>query len=133
MIDNEKAVTPDTLVEEVKALFQQGYRLGTATCLDLGENFEIIWHFDGELKLLNLRMVFPKETEIPSITGTYLAAFLIENEMREMFGAKITGIAVDYGGKLLVTEETLQTPMLKSVQVTSVAVSPMPTPNGGEK
>lgn len=127
MIDNERAVTPETVLDEVKKLFQEGYRLATATCLDLGENFEIIYHFDRDLKLLNLRMVFPKETEVPSITGTYLAAFLIENEMREMFGAKIKDIAVDYGGKLLVTEETLQTPLLKSVQVTSVAASP----NGG--
>jgi ech hydrogenase subunit D len=129
VIDNERAITIGTLLEEVKTLFQNGYRIVTATCLDQGENFEIIYHFDKDLQLLNLRMVFPKEAEVPSITGTYLAAFLIENEMKELFGAKITGIAVDYGGKLLVTEETLSTPMLKGVQVTSVATSS----NGGEK
>lgn len=130
MIDNEKAVTPETLLGEVKPLVEQGYRLGTATCLDQGDNFEIIYHFDRDLKWLNLRMVFPKEQEIPSITGIYLAAFLIENEMKELFGVKISGIAVDYGGKLLVTEDTLQTPLLKSVQVTSIAA---PSPNGGAK
>ncbi len=127
MIDNERAVTPETVQDEAKKLFQEGYRFVTATCVDLGENFEIIYHFDSDLRLLNLRMVFPKDAEVPSITGSYLAAFLIENEMKEMFGAKITGIAVDYGGKLLVTEETLQTPLLKTVQVTSVATGP----NGG--
>ncbi len=127
MIENERAVAPGDLVAEVKKLFDGGYRLVTATCLDQGENFEIIYHFDKDLEMQNLRMVFPKEAEVPSITGVYLAAFLIENEMKEMFGAKIAGIAVDYGGKLLVTEETLQTPLLKSVQVTSVATSP----NGG--
>lgn len=127
MIENERMVTPDELVAEVKKLVDAGYRLATATCVDLGENFEIIYHFDKDLTLQNLRMVFPKDAEVPSITGVYLGAFLIENEMKEMFGAKITGIAIDYGGKLLVTDETLQTPLLKSVQVTSVATSP----NGG--
>ncbi len=127
MIDNERAVTPEELVGEVKKLCDNGYRFCTATCLDEGENYEIIYHLDKELTMQNLRMVFPKEAEVPSITGVYLAAFLIENEMKEMFGAKITGIAVDYGGKLLVTEETLQTPMLKSVHVGSLAASP----NGG--
>ncbi len=126
-MDNDKAVTPQEIVAETKKLFESGHRFVTATCLDQGENFEIIYHFDKALTLQNLRMVFPKETEIPSITGVYLGAFLIENEMKEMFGAKISGIAVDYGGKLLVTDETLQTPLLKSVQVTSVAVAP----NGG--
>ncbi len=129
MIDNERTVTPETLQDEVKALFQGGYRLVTATCKDQGDDFEILYHFDRDLTLLNLRMTFPKDVEIPSISGSYLAAFLIENEMKELFGVKISGIAVDYGGKLLVTEETLQTPMLKSVEVTSVAASP----DGGEE
>lgn len=129
MIDNERAITPEALQGEVKALFQSGYRLVTATCLDQGENFEIIYHFDRDLTLLNLRMIFPKEQEVPSITGSYLAAFMIENEMKELFGVKISGIAVDYGGKMLVPEETLATPMLKSVVITSVAAAS----NGGEK
>ena len=29
--------------------------------------------------------------------------------MKELFNVKISGIAVDYGGKLLVTEETIAT------------------------
>ncbi len=129
MIENERAVGPADLVSEVQKLFDGGYRLVTATCLDQGDSFEISYHFDRELTMQNLRMVFPKEAEVPSITGVYLAAFLIENEIKEMFGAKIAGIAVDYGGKLLVTEETLQTPLLKSIQVTSLAASH----NGGAK
>lgn len=125
MIENERPVTPEALVGEVKALFSGGYRMVTATCLDLGEDLEIIYHFDKNYQMVNLRMVFPKDTDIPSITDIYIGAFLIENEINEMFGAKIKGIAVDYGGRLLVTEETVQTPMLKSVTVGSVAVSPL--------
>ena len=129
MIGNDREVTPDVLQEEVKNLFQDGYRLVTATCLDLGESFEIIYHFDKRLDLLNLRMTVPKEAEIPSISSVYLAAFLIENEIKELFGARIAGVAVDYEGRLLVTDGAVRTPMLKTVQVTSVAASP----DGGEK
>lgn len=129
MIGTERAVTPETLQAEVKRLFDDGYRIVTATCFDQGENFEIIYHFDKNLDLMHLRLVFPKDAEIPSITGSYLAAFLIENEIQELFGVKINGIAVNYDGRMLVTDDSLVTPMLKATPVTSVAV----TPNGGEQ
>jgi ech hydrogenase subunit D len=127
VIKNERPVTPEELVGEAKKLFDTGHRFVTATCLDMGENFEILYHFDKDLADQHFRLTFTKETEIPSITGVYLAAFLIENEMKELFGAKIAGIAVDYGGTLLTPADTLQTPMLKSVKVTSVAAES----NGG--
>ena len=75
MIDNERAVTPENLLEEVKALFQSEHRLVTATCLTRGEFRDHIPLRQGS-ELTNLRMVFPKDKEIPSITGSYLAAFL---------------------------------------------------------
>lgn len=127
MIENERPVTPEALVGEVKQLFDSGHRFITATCLDLGEDLEILYHFDKNLELQHLRMNFPKDAEIPSITGVYLAAFLIENEMKELFGVNLKGIAVDYGGTLFTPAEALQTPMLKSVKVTSVAAET----NGG--
>lgn len=134
MIENEREVTPAALLDEVKALFEGGYRMITATCLDMGEDFQILYHFDKNMEMVNLRMTFPKDTELPSVTGIYIGAFLIENEMNEMFGAKIKNIAVDYGGRLLVTEETLQTPMLKGVTVSSLAVSPLgANSDGGAK
>lgn len=128
MIDNERAMTLEALPDEAKRLFEDGYRLVTATCLDQNEDFEIIYHFDRGGQLLNLRMLFPKSSTVPSITGSYLAAFLIENEIGELFGVDFSGVAVSYAGRLLTTEDAPQRPMLKSYQVTSVAARP----NGGE-
>jgi len=36
---------------------------------------------------------------------------LPENEMQDMFGLKVEGLAVDYGGKLLLGEESPLSPM----------------------
>lgn len=44
-----------------------------------------------------VRGVGPGE-RIPSITDSYLAAFTFENEIHDLFGVSIEGIAIDFGG-----------------------------------
>lgn len=39
------------------------------------------------------------DQHIPSITGTYMAAFVFENEIHDLFGVQVDGIAIDYKGK----------------------------------
>ena len=39
------------------------------------------------------------EDHIPSITRTYLAAFVFENEIHDLFGVHVDGIAIDFEGK----------------------------------
>ena len=41
--------------------------------------------------------------EVPSISAYFGAAFLYENEMRELFGVNVTGIALDLKGQLYKT------------------------------
>ncbi len=63
--------------------------------------FDVSWSFaqdDGRLEHLRER-VLPGE-EVPSISGSFGAAFLYENEMRELFGVNVTGIAPDLKGQL---------------------------------
>lgn len=43
------------------------------------------------------------ETEVPSITDMYLSAFVFENEAHDLFGVKITGIAIDFKGNFYAT------------------------------
>jgi ech hydrogenase subunit D len=40
---------------------------------------------------------------LPSITGATLAAFPYENELQDLFGIEVEGLAVDYGGNFLRT------------------------------
>jgi NADH:ubiquinone oxidoreductase subunit C len=101
------------LIFEVQKLVSEGCRLGTATCLDQGEEFEVIYHFERELELVNLRVKLRKDETLPSISGILLAASLIENEMEEMFGIDISPCALDYKGGLLLAKESPQKPLMK--------------------
>ena len=69
-----------------------------------GGAFDVSWSFaqdDGRLEHLRER-VLPGE-EVPSISDYFGAAFLYENEMRELFGVNVTGIALDLKGQLYKT------------------------------
>ncbi|MBC7334860.1 MAG: FAD-dependent oxidoreductase, partial [Clostridia bacterium] len=100
-----RLVSRAELIPEVQKLAADKYRLVTATALDLGERFAIIYFFDREMQMTWIRVECGKEEELPSISQIYLCALLIENEMKDLFGIKFTGIAVDFQGKLLRTED----------------------------
>ncbi len=62
--------------------------------------FDITWSFALGTKFETLReRVLPGE-EVESISSLFDGAFLYENEMRELFGINMTGIAVDLRGEL---------------------------------
>jgi NADH:ubiquinone oxidoreductase subunit C len=106
-----KEVTLDNLLDEVKKYHIAGYRLVTTTCVDLGDKFDILYHFDKDYKLENLRLTVDKGTKLKSISSIYFSSILPENEMQDMFGIKFDGLVVDYGGKLLLGEDSPLSPM----------------------
>jgi NADH:ubiquinone oxidoreductase subunit C len=114
-IDDVEDISIAMLIETVQAMLKDGMRFVTMTCLDHGDTFEIFYHFDKNLKLYNLRIQFPHDEEIPSVTGVCLAAFLVENEIKELFGVKITDIVIDYQNHLYLTEECEPAPMAKTI------------------
>lgn len=114
MIDNVKEISKDQLLSEAQKMSSQGYRLVTSTCVDLGEgNLDVLYHFDKGTVLNNLRIKAKRGEEVPSISSVYLCAVLIENEMKELFGLNIQGMAIDYGGRFLLTPEELKNPQSK--------------------
>ncbi len=112
-VPNVEEVLLDELLDRVAAAMESQLRFVTMTCLDSGANFELYYHFASGSHLRHLHLVLPKGTEVPSISGIYFAAFLVENEIKELFGLPITGIALDYHGRLLLTEGGPERPMLK--------------------
>ena len=48
------------------------------------EGFELIYSFDKDHILLNLKLAIPEDEEIMSITGVYWSAFIYENEMQDL-------------------------------------------------
>jgi hypothetical protein len=65
------------------------------------------------LDLIHIRVQVDKNDNLPSISNVYLGATLIENEMRELFGINIGGVALDYKGGLLLGQESPKTPLVK--------------------
>jgi thioredoxin reductase len=110
---DEIKVDKAELIPEVQKMLGQNARFGTATCLDLGDKFEVIYHFEQSLDLVNIRVQVDKNDSLPSISNIYLCAALIENEMRELFGINIGGIALDYKGGLLLGKESPKTTLVK--------------------
>ncbi len=114
MEDKTIPVTLETVVAEVTKIKAEGSRLITMTCIDLDEgNFEILYHFDKDLKDRHLRMKVAKGTAVPSISPVYFAAFLIENEIEDQFGVTFDGLVLDFGGTLYLDEEVMRTPFCK--------------------
>ncbi len=114
MLENETKVAVDTLLDEAERLRKQGVRFATATGLDEGDHFKVIYHFILNERLQHLRLSVPKDVSVPSISGVFPGAFLIENEMKELLGIDVTNISIDYGGKLFMVEGVAGTPLAKS-------------------
>lgn len=93
------AVEASRLITEVRNLKASGYRFAQACATVVDNDFEIVYSFDKDHQLTNLRLVIDQDEEVESITGDYWPAFIYENEMHDLFGIKFKHIALDYEGK----------------------------------
>ena len=101
-------IAPANLLAEASKLKNDGYRFVTLTSVELDEtNREILYHFDKNLTLKNLRVPVQKGGPPPSISGLLFGAFLVENEIRDQYALTFDGLVLDYQGKLY--SETAQT------------------------
>lgn len=92
-------VTVDELVDRAVMMKGEGYRLVQISCTRT-DGFEINYSFDKANKFMDFRIRISPETEVLSISHIFMAAFLYENEMKDLFGVKIKDIAIDYEGNL---------------------------------
>ncbi|MEG6551138.1 NADH-quinone oxidoreductase subunit C [Desulfocurvibacter africanus] len=120
-IENIRVVAPAEIRAEAEKRKQAGWRLVTLSCTELdAETLDIIYHFDQDLRLEHLRVNYPKATPLPSISGVYFAALLVENEIQDHFGVSFEGLVVDYGKTLLLDQEVQRTPFCKYNVATKV-------------
>ncbi|RLI30014.1 MAG: hypothetical protein DRO46_01380 [Candidatus Hecatellales archaeon] len=120
MSEQNISLTVSELIPKIHELAAAKARFVTITCLDLGKEFEVIYHFEKDSGLVNVKVRVGKEGNLPTITTIYPCAFLAENEVRDMFGLKFTGLNPDFNSRLLRTAEDVQTTLLKP----TVGVSP---------
>ena len=65
--------------------------------------FEIAWAFAKDREFETIREQITVGDAVPSISEFFGAAFLYENEIRELFGINVTGIGLDLQGQLYKT------------------------------
>jgi len=95
------------LTTEAEALARSGWRLAliNATAVPPAAGTEegrvdLSWTFEHRGRLLTLRQQVAAGEAVPSLSGCFGAAFLYENEIRELFGVPFTGLSPDYRGDL---------------------------------
>jgi len=127
MLANVTDVTPETLRDTIAARFPQGYRLITLTCVDGGESFEILYHFDRAYELSHVRLRVAKGTLVPSISSIYRCAAIVENELQDLFGVQFDGLVLKYDGRFVLAEDAPLAPMARTAPAQAAAR------NGGMK
>ena len=105
MIQDIQTTAPSELLERVRQLKDDGYRFSQACATPKDDGAEILYTFDKDHILLNLRVKVSEGEEIESITASYWPAFIYENEMHDLFGIKFLHNALDYNGNFFVTAE----------------------------
>lgn len=111
--ENTMECFAEEIISAAKKLKDSGYRLVTLSSADLGDAIDILYHFDLDLDLVDIRVNVPKGKKAPSIASVYPCAFLVENEIKEHFGVDFDGLPLDFAGMLYLDEEVQKTPFCK--------------------
>ena len=114
MLGEVISVSLDDIIEKVAKKKVEGYRFVTMSCAELDENtIDILYHLDKDLKLINFRLTVARNAAVASISPVYFAAFLVENEMQDLFDIRFTGLVIDYERTLYLEEAVKITPFCK--------------------
>ncbi|MDR1571094.1 MAG: NADH-quinone oxidoreductase subunit C [Clostridiales Family XIII bacterium] len=105
LIQNFVPVEASGLLDAVQDMKQGGYRLGQICASSVKGEFQIVYSFDRDHVLTNLRLTPADTGAIPSITHIYWPAFIYENEMQDLFGFRFKNLALDYEGKFFKVSE----------------------------
>jgi ech hydrogenase subunit D len=93
------------LLDKVQDMKDEGYRLGQVCAAKANGSFHLLYSFDKDCVLTNLKLAVGEDETIPSITGVYWPAFIYENEMQDLFGFKFKHLALNYNGKFFKVAE----------------------------
>ena len=118
-----EVLTLDNQLEKIGALLLHNWRFVTMTVVDNGEMFDIYYHFDQDYELMTYKLELKKGDTLPSISGVCFAAVVVENEIQDLFGITITGLAIDYEKHFLLAPDAPAQPFCRvpGVGVTAVA------------
>ena len=93
------SLTVDALPAFAADRKREGWRFVQLLAVVTDGGFDLVYSFmkDGVLENYTIQDV-TKDTAVPSITDQFLAAFVFENEVHDLFGINVKGSAIDLGG-----------------------------------
>lgn len=95
-----RTIAAVALPEAARGLRAADWRFVTATAVPHPDSWTVFYHFEREERLCHLRVEIGRTETVPAIDDAYPAAFLVENEMSELQGLAVSGMLIDYGGRL---------------------------------
>ncbi|ADY56350.1 NADH dehydrogenase (ubiquinone), 30 kDa subunit [Syntrophobotulus glycolicus DSM 8271] len=103
-VQNYLPVTASEIENRTKQYAKEGFRLIQMCCTKSATEMDIIYTFEKEnYQMINLKMPVEVGDTIPSVSGIFLHAFLYENEIHDLYGVNVAGMAVDFKGTLYQT------------------------------
>jgi Ni,Fe-hydrogenase III component G len=111
MIDNEEIVPIESVIPKTLEFKNRKFRFVTITaCSNSDGTIDLIYSFDKDLELFNIKTTVEANSEVASISTIFLAAAFAENEIKELFGLKFSNLVVDYGGHFMLTQKAPSSP-----------------------
>lgn len=106
------SVQPNQVVGESARFKAEGYRFVTLSYVEKNaDQVEILYHFDRDFQMAHLRLTVDRKAAIPSITTVFLAAFLVENEIQDLYGLRVEGLPIDYHRTFYLDAEVREAPL----------------------
>lgn len=103
----EIEIIPTTKEEIVKIAENQaaeGYRLIQIACSRTPAEMDMIYTFETkDYQSVSYKMPVDTASPVPSISGVFHYAFMYENEIHDLYGVTVEGMAVDFKGTLYET------------------------------
>jgi ech hydrogenase subunit D len=95
-----ETVAVGELLKRAAEIKNAGWRLVQACATTLTDQFEVTYSFDLDYQLLNMRVYVPKtDAKVPSLTPSFPPIFTYENELKDLFGIQVEGLAPDFEGQ----------------------------------
>lgn len=108
-------VTKEELYDILQKKYEDGYRM-TQICAVAFEGYnEVLYSVSKEYEMENYKIKLPIDEEVKSFSNIFPSANLYENEIRELWGVNVVGMALDYDNSFYLIDE--KTPFKKPITV----------------
>lgn len=93
-----EAIAPGDVPEMAEKMKEDGFRLVQICAVASEEKTEILYSFDKDFILRNIRTLIQDGKSVKSITPWFWSAFIYENEIHDLFGVPFEDSQLDYRG-----------------------------------